>query len=355
MQRFVRRRQPGVAETLAAWALGVPLLLGLPAAAPAAEPTDQEMLFLYELNRARHDPADWAVEMGIQNTTGGDGQPADLVGVPARPPLALNEILVGSARFKAGEMASFDYFAHQSAVTGTWPNLLVRQMGYPLATMVNVMGGFIAIPDDSNQVESIACGYGPGAQDFSQAINALVGLIVDTGVPGLGHRHHLLGFDDYDFNAHFREAGAGFGSNGGSQCRNYWAFHTGVEDVERTFLTGVVFADQNADGLYDPSEGLPGVTVTVSGVRTSTNAAGGWSMEVTSGTHVVTCQGGAFAGTGSASVPVASANREVDCISGLAGAVVDFSVPEPGAAPGALAATGALGWLAAARRRCAGR
>jgi hypothetical protein len=84
----------------------------------------------------------------------------------------------------------------------------------------------------------------------------------------------------------------------------------------------------------------------VSDVPVATNAARGWSAEVMSGTHTVTCQGGGFVGTGSAFVPVASANREVDCISGSSAAVVDFTVPEPGA----LAAASALAWLRARRR-----
>jgi hypothetical protein len=41
-------------------------LLAAGAAAPAsAQPTAQELHFLYEVNRARHDPVSWAAERGV--------------------------------------------------------------------------------------------------------------------------------------------------------------------------------------------------------------------------------------------------------------------------------------------------
>src|SRR5262249_22249090 len=147
--------------------------------------------FLYEVNRARHDPPAWAAEYGLGAQTGGDGQPVTLVGVEPRPPVALNTTLVDSSRFKAQEMATNDYFGHQSQVGPPfyWPNELVRTVfGYPLATQVpDPLGGafFYTLPDDSNQIESISAGFGPGQNDQTQAINAVIGLIVDAGIPGL--------------------------------------------------------------------------------------------------------------------------------------------------------------------------
>jgi len=85
-------------------------------AASAAEPTQQELHFLYEVNRARSDPAGWAIEYGLDSILGGDGQYVTLTSVAPKPPLALNAALVDSARFKAQELADFNYFAHQSQV-----------------------------------------------------------------------------------------------------------------------------------------------------------------------------------------------------------------------------------------------
>lgn len=312
----------------------------------AADPTPQELHFLYEVNRARHDPPAWAAEYGLGSQTGGDGLPVTLIGVAPRPPLALNTTLLGSARFKAQEMATNNYFAHQSMVGPNfyWPNDLARNVfGYPLATQVLEPGGqfYYTLVDDSNQIESLAAGFGPGTFDYTIGVNAVIGLIVDEGVPTLGHRVHLLGMDD--FNALFVEAGPGYGLSMAALYHNYWAFHTGLKASAETFLTGVVFDDGNGNSRFDPGEGLAGVMVQAGLFSAMTGATGGYSISIPSGTHAVTCSGGGFSGTASASVGVIGFNREVDCISGEANAFVDFvSVPEPGAAALGLAAAAAL-------------
>jgi hypothetical protein len=325
-------------------------LLGVTATAPvarAADPTAQELQFLYEVNRARSDPPAWAAEYGLGSVNGGDGQPTTLVGVSPRPPLALNTTLVDSSRFKGQELATNNYFGHQSQVGPNfyWPNELVRNVfGYPLADEVPVPGNpgaFYTLVDDSNQVESLAAGYGPGVQDYTKGVNAVIGLIVDSGVGSLGHRKHLLAMTE--FNTFFVEAGAGYGVNASATYRNYWAFHTGVREAIQSYLTGVVFADANTNSIYDPGEGLAGVTVQAGAASTTTGASGGYSLLITGGTHDVTCSGGAFAGTAAAQVTVIGYNREVDCISGQTEAWVDFvQVPEPGAGALGLAAGGVL-------------
>ncbi len=323
----------------------------------SAHLTEQELHFLYEVNRARHDPPGWAAEQGLGLRTGGDGQPTTLVGVEPRAPLALNETLVDSAGFKAEEMAASDYCEHQSQVgapNGLWPNELVRGLGYPLPINVPIPsgGGFYVFADDTNGVESIACGYqiGGGIRDYSQAVNAVTGLIVDAETDTLGHRKHLLAIDE--FNTVFTEAGPGYGFDPSSLLLNHWAFHTGVTDPAGQFLTGVAFGDGDGDDLFDPGEGLAGVTVNVGAGQTTTNDAGGWSLAVADGAHAVSCGGGGFAGTASASVSVAGANRQVDCVSGFEGLYVDFvAVWEP---PQTLSATLALLVVCVLARRARG-
>lgn len=220
-------------------------------------------------------------------------------------------------------------------MTGDWPNKMARDAGYPLLS---------SLADDDNNIEAISCGFGTGLDDHSQALNSLITLIVDARVPTLGHRLHLLGQNPFDL---FVEAGAGFGRNTSADCRNYWAFHTGVKDAMETFLTGVVYDDGNGNGLYDPGEGLDGVSVNVSGTATTSGAAGGWSVAVADGDHLVTCSGGAFAGPAQVAVSVSGANRQVDCVSGMEGGFVDFAVvPEPAVGLGQLAVLGAVGALA---------
>jgi hypothetical protein len=279
----------------------------LPTGSRAEVPSGKEQFLIYELNRVRSDPDGWAIEQGL---------PVDLSYVEPRAPLAINEYLVASSGFHAEEMADNQYFDHTSAVTGDQPNRMAIDAGYPLP-----------FPPAANSIESIACGYGTGS-DYSQAIVALEKLIVDEGVPSLGHRNHLLGIGGWDARI---EIGAGFDS-AGTYCRNYWAIHTANESSPKTFLTGVVYNDADGNDLYDEGEGLGGVSIMANLLGTISNAQGGWSLEVSDGTYAFSCAGGGFAGTSSESIYVDGQNREVDCTSGDGVPVVDFGLipaPEP--------------------------
>lgn len=335
-----------------ACAAAVLLAIATPRAARAAEPTPQELHFLYEVNRARSDPAAWAIEYGLNGLVGGDGQYVTLTGVAPKPPLALNTTLVDSARYKAQELASYNYFAHQSQVAPDyyWPNELARNVfGYPLATTVPAGGNsYYTIADNSNQIESLAAGYGGGGNNYAFAINALTGLVVDSGVPSLGHRVHILATSA--FTSAFVEAGPGYGYSAGATYRNYWAFHTGVRSTPQSWLTGVAYDDVNGNALFDPGEGLAGVTVQAGALSTTTGTAGGYSLAVPDGTHTVTCSGGPFVGVSETVVEVDGANQAVDCIAGEPIAYVAFAVPEAGAFLGGLAALAAITGLHRARR-----
>ncbi|MGR3319040.1 MAG: CAP domain-containing protein [Candidatus Anammoxibacter sp.] len=271
--------------------------------ARAEAPTPEEQLFIYELNRARNKPTRFQTENNLR---------VNLSSVDAQPPLAINEDLIGSSRFKAQEMADKNYFAHESPFTG-WPNALARSFGYNLASFLT---------DNANNIESIAAGFN-SVIDWTQPSAPLVTLIVDDGVPSLGHRIHLLAMDS--FNQQFREIGVGFGSNIISKLKNYWAIHTGFDDNDQPFLTGVVYNDKNKNGRFDLNEGLGGVTVSLGSTSTTTsNSAGGWSIRAGSGPRTVQCSGGSFIGAGTANVTVDIDNIEVDFISGNSSGAVNF-------------------------------
>jgi len=252
---------------------------------------------VYLINLARHDPAAYQVEQNL---------PVDLSYVTPRAPLAVNQDLFDSAAFHAEEMATHNYFGHQSQVTGDWPNKMARDEGYALPSWY---------PNDKNYIESIAAGYAtPQA-----ALNAL---IVDEGWEDPGHRKHLLGIDEG--NAKNREIGVGYGANQNSKYKDYWAIHATLRNEADAFLTGVVYRDANGNGRYNAGEGLGGVTITVGAQKVTTNEAGGWSAKVLPGQYTVEASGGAFAGIASSFVTVASASREVDFISGQSSGIVDF-------------------------------
>ncbi len=210
-------------------------------------------------------------------------------------------------------MAVNNYFGHQSAVTGQWPNQMARNAGYVLPANC---------PNDNNFIESLAAGT-----FYDTAAEPLNALIVDQGIPSLGHRNHLLGIDS--FNADNREIGVGHAFNGSAQYDHYWAIHATRTSASDRFVTGVAFNDTNGNSRYDLNEGLANVVVTVGAFTTATNAAGGWSVKVPQGSYLVTAAGGGFVGTSTALVGVSGDNVEVDFLSGNPQPQVNFTVPPP--------------------------
>jgi len=268
----------------------------------------EEQLFVYELNRARHDPVAYQQEQQLS---------VDLSYIPVRGPLAIDDSLYGSAGFHAEEMATYNYFGHQSQVTGDWPNKMARDHGYQLPT---------AWADNNNYIESIAAG---GYDSYATSTAPLRALIVDAGVPSLGHRHHLLGYDDpgeSPFYALNREIGIGHAYNAASNYRHYWAAHVTRVSTADLFLTGVVFNDLNSNSRYDLNEGLAGVTVSAGGFNTTSNSQGGWAIQVTAGTYTVTAFGAGFSGSAVAEATVGAENVEVDFISGQAVGYTNFQL-----------------------------
>lgn len=260
----------------------------------------ETQLLVYELNRARHDPVRFQLENDLA---------VDLSEVAPRPPLAVNEELFSAAQYRAAEMAGHDYFSHRSEVTGDWPNKVVRDHGYDLPT---------DWPDDQNFIESIAAGT-----YFAAPIEPLAALITDEGYPDAPHREQLLAISDA-FAAN-REIGVGHAHSESSTFGHYWSIHTAQRDSTGDFLTGVVFGDLNGNLRYDLDEGLAGATIDAGDRSTTTNEAGGWSIEAPSGDYVVTASGPGFAGSATATVSLNGKNVEVDFVSGRNRGIVDFS------------------------------
>ena len=290
-------------------------------------PLAAEMAALYEINRARSNPQAYDAEQGLGGV---------LAGILPAPPLALNERLVTSSRFHSDEMAVNGYFAHTSEITGNQPNLMVRNAGYPLASV---------LPDAANNLESLACLFTSSSGGISYApAQAIRELILDQGVSPPGHRYHLLAWggnqSTIDFYRRFRECGTGYAEGfrpempfsaatppDGSGA--YWSIHTGFRDSNTPWLCGVVYNDLNANGRYDAGEGLGGVAIGAVGpatLGTTTNAAGAYSLSAPPGNYTMVCNGGAFSGAAGASVSVAADNMWVEFRSGQTTGIVNFQV-----------------------------
>ncbi|MBK9973908.1 MAG: hypothetical protein IPP14_03945 [Planctomycetes bacterium] len=278
--------------------------LALAGGSLCAQPTANEQAMVYELNRARNNPQRYDTEQSLGGL---------LTGIAASQPLVVNSNLFASARFHADEMATNNYFGHQSAVTGDWPNKMARDAGYPLHS---------SLSNTANNIESLGAGYA----DVQVCLRAL---IEDNGVSPPGHRYHLLATGpSASFYLQMREVGTGYAFNAGSTYQRYYAVHTGYRNADSAWLTGVVYTDSNGNGRYDQGEGLSGVTITASNgtpVQTTTNAQGGYAIAVAAGNWAVTCAGGSFAGTGTANVVVSTLNVACDFASGRSEGEVDFA------------------------------
>lgn len=107
--------------------------------------------------------------------------------------LVWNDTLARVAEDKAYDMAKRDYFGHVDP-DGYGMNYYIHKNGYTLQAdwLKNKASSFF---------ESIAANY-PTGED------AIKTLIIDKGVPSLGHRNHLLGLNQW--NASLKDIGIGF-------------------------------------------------------------------------------------------------------------------------------------------------
>ncbi len=240
-----------------------------------SQPSGPEQEFLERLNDARANPAAYGAAIGL-----------DLSGVAPAPPLALNPYLTNAAQLHSQDMANRHYVDH------TDPDGLT-----PLDRMRNA--GF----DVASWGESIAAGYATPA-------DALKGLIIDSGVPGVGHRIQLLAMDPASRTLTQTGVGIAFGA---SAYNSYYTIDSASSSDTRPFITGVVFRDANGNGRYDAGEGLGGVTITVVGVgATATLGAGGYSIQVNPGTYQVVASGPGLPAPVVQTVTVGAANARLN-------------------------------------------
>ena len=96
------------------------------------------------------------------------------------------------------------------------------------------------------------------------------------------------------------------------------------------FITGVAYQDNNSNGVYDPGEGIGGVTVTPNNGNwyAVTSTSGGYAIPVhaNSGTYTLTATGGPFHGA-TMTVTVGSDNVKADWVLPAAAAALPVQVP----------------------------
>src|SRR5262249_39401096 len=240
------------------------------------QPTVAEQVFLERLNDARANPAAYGATLGLDLSTA----------TPAQP-LAFSPLLIQAARQHAQDMNNRGFFSHTTP-EGVGPAQRIANTGLAVTSWGEslIVGPAYPAPED-----------------------ALRGLVIDAGVPDLGHRRHVLGLDGA-----FRKdnlIGVGVVQNAGGSQVNYYAADTGADG--RAYVTGVVYRDLDGNGRYDAGEGLGGVTLAVNGITVGTTyQTGGYSLPLSPGTYTVTASGGGLSAPVSQAVTVGTTNVRVN-------------------------------------------
>lgn len=264
---------------IAVLAVAASATVTLAPAALASEISVEEQQFVYELNVARADPAAYAAAHL-------SGSLAALVAsFSPMPPLAVSETVGVAAQWRTDDMAHRCYFLHQNGDNG--PREALEYAGYVW----------------SYWAENIGHGY-------LGAISLLNGFLESPR----GHRESVMDVNEDGSARSYpaREVGVGFvGGNGTCRYRNIWTVLLTRPRPDRTFVTGVVYADGNGNGRMDLGEGIEGATVRIGASSTLSNAGGGWSIPVPSGTHTVVVESGSEVLTRTAAVGASNAWVEI--------------------------------------------
>jgi len=212
---LLRAAGPPLSALAAAW-MSVGTLSGTPTIQyDCGNPTGDEQYLLELINRARLGPAQEGSFLTTQTNP-------DIVSaysffsvskpqivsafsvIPQTQPLAMNPILLATARAQSLDQQTFHYQGHTSH-DGRAFNQRINDAGYTQAALA----------------ENV---YAPIGGPISTLLYGHVGLNIDWGVPSLDHRKSIMGLVDSQFDyGTLREVGVGLVQNPSSgQFPNSW-------------------------------------------------------------------------------------------------------------------------------------
>jgi hypothetical protein len=297
----VRRVGTGQPESNPAQLLSAPPGLTL---YTIGDPTDEEQLYLEDVNRARKDPA--AEGLRLANMTDPDVlsqyqffsvdlalMAQQFAAINPAPPLSMNSNLISSARSHSQDMLAHEFQGHN----GTDGSLFTDRA--------------LAAGYHYQKIGENVFSYAHSVEEGHDAFEVDWGGDASTG--GMqsppGHRENI-----HDPN--FVEIGIGVidGTNGtvGPQLVTE---DLGSRAGLTPFITGVVYYDFNGNGSYDLGEGIGGVTVLAQGSSyyAVTANSGGYSLPVPgAGTYPVTFTISGLAPAPMSATVVGSDNLKLD-------------------------------------------
>ncbi len=246
---------------------------------------DQYMLEL--MNRARLDPAGEAARYGIDLN---QGLAPGTISTGSKQVLAPNEMLGAASTQHSMWMIQTDTFSH-TGINGTQPWDRATLEGYSW----NSIG------------ENIAWVGTTGTLDLLSSINSLH----ESLFLSAGHRENLL-------NGSYREVGVSVETGIFTSGSNYnAAIVTQLYGLSGSavYLTGVAYTDSDLDLFYSMGEGRGNVVFTAQGHSDTTEAAGGYALDLAAGSAVVVT-GSAGGVAFSCTLDMSAGNVKLDLVSG---------------------------------------
>ena len=255
------------------------------------DPTPAEQAHLEAINHARLNPEAEALRLGIDLN---EGLPPGTISAEPKQPLAFNARILLAARLHSMDMIDQQYFSHDSIDERTFED------------RINEIGYDVAFPGENIAYDT--------SHDPLDEINTVLGFhdtfFIDEGFEGRGHRSNIL-------NNNYKEIGLGTAPG---SCWEYPYCYMFTCDFAASswdsgpFLLGVVYDDQNSDGIYTAGEGISNVDIVItgSGDQTYTASAGGYALPLFPGNYTVkaTLPDGSYEAT--RQITIADRNVKVD-------------------------------------------
>ncbi len=224
------------------------------------DPTILEQSHLEMINRARSNPESEAKRFNLDLL---EGTKPGQIDYSTKQPLSFNAALLTTARNHSNTMLNANFFEHtDQANHSPWDRFKAINYNYSSA---NENIAMIGRTSSLNVIETNSELYR--------------NLLIDNEYQNRQHRVNL-------FNPKYREIGIGLSLGIWHEANHSFnsALLTtdfGLRTNGRPIVLGVVYDDQNKNNLYDPGEGIPGITIAISQNLTTTSAsAGGFGLEV---------------------------------------------------------------------------
>jgi len=263
---------------------------------------------LFTVNAMRADPTGWAAKLGVNLASGEN---------VVRAPLVFDEALMAAAQGHSLQMFDAGILAHSGNGFGTMSER-AEAAGYASNAYLG------------ENIYKESGGYDNLAGIATRAAEAWF--------KSAGHRANILGKNYVDFGVSFAHA-----TPEQSDDDRYATQMFGQAwGASKTYLSGFIFSDADADAFYDAGEGVSDVTLVVSTTGANPTSAvvpvstsGYWFMEAEAGIYDIQVQSGQRVHQLD-DVTVDSSNRSINFITGTQAFYLDYQAAS-GTTPGLVA------------------